>query len=153
MRLTVAEAAERLGVTAEAVRQRIKRNTLAHEKDGRKVYVLLDPDRTRHDGRHDGDRSFDNSLNPLVVASLRDQVEMLRGELDDWKEAARRKDAIIMQMTQSIPALLPPIPPEARPGAPEARESAEEPLGKGEPPAEAQAGSQRPWWRRLFSAT
>jgi hypothetical protein len=43
-RLTVAEASEVLGITVEAVRGRIKRGTLEHERDSGTVYVLLPAD-------------------------------------------------------------------------------------------------------------
>jgi hypothetical protein len=42
-RFTVAQAADVLGLSAEAVRMRIKRGTLAHVKEENTVYVLLDP--------------------------------------------------------------------------------------------------------------
>ena len=42
-RTTVAEAAEVLGISAEAVRGRIRRGTLPVEREGGTVYVLLDP--------------------------------------------------------------------------------------------------------------
>ena len=50
-RLVVAEAARRLGVTPEAIRQRIGRDPLKHDKDedGR-LYVYLDPDTTPSQG-------------------------------------------------------------------------------------------------------
>jgi hypothetical protein len=43
-RLTVADAGRLLGLSAEAVRMRIKRGTLASEEVDGTVYVLLDPD-------------------------------------------------------------------------------------------------------------
>jgi hypothetical protein len=45
-RLTVAEASEILGVTVEAVRGRIKRGTLDHERTDMGVFVLLDTDQS-----------------------------------------------------------------------------------------------------------
>ena len=52
-RVTVAEASEILGITAEAVRTRIKRGKLESLKDppapGGTVYVLLQADQTRPD--------------------------------------------------------------------------------------------------------
>ena len=43
-RLTVPEAAELLGITAEAVRMRIKRGTLHSERRDGRVFVVLGPD-------------------------------------------------------------------------------------------------------------
>ena len=44
-RVTVAEAVARLGVKEQAIRKRIQRGTLAHDKDENgRVYVYLDPE-------------------------------------------------------------------------------------------------------------
>jgi hypothetical protein len=51
-RLTVAEAATHLGITSDAVRQRIRRGSISHERDqDGKVYVYIQPDETRKDDR------------------------------------------------------------------------------------------------------
>ena len=42
--LTVTEAADQLGFSVEAVRQRLKRGTLGHTKHEGRVYVHLDAD-------------------------------------------------------------------------------------------------------------
>jgi excisionase family DNA binding protein len=46
-RVTVGEAAERLGVSEDAVRKRLRRGTLAGGKDGKEWYVLLHVNKTR----------------------------------------------------------------------------------------------------------
>ena len=43
-RLTVQESADALGVTVDAVRRRVKRGTIDHEREGGRVYVLLGAD-------------------------------------------------------------------------------------------------------------
>jgi hypothetical protein len=48
-RVTVADAGRLLGLSAEAVRMRIKRATLASEKVDGTVYVLLDSDQSEPD--------------------------------------------------------------------------------------------------------
>jgi hypothetical protein len=40
-----------------------------------------------------------------LVQSLQDQIAYLRQEAEDWKEEARRKDTIIISLTQRIPEL------------------------------------------------
>src|SRR5215207_9324819 len=54
-RLSVAEAADALGITVDAVRSRIKRGTIEHERVGGRVYVLLVADESRpgHDQYND----------------------------------------------------------------------------------------------------
>src|SRR5215211_4736851 len=97
-RVTVAEAAARLGVKEQAIRKRIQRGTLVYDKDddGR-VYVYLDME-DRATGT-----DADAGINTLLQ-SLQDQVVYLRQEAEDWKEEAHRKDTIIMSLTQRIPA-------------------------------------------------
>src|SRR5215218_6983640 len=58
-RLTVAEASEVLGITVEAVRGRIKRRTLEHERDSGTVYVLLEADQSHDQPRPDDDQTSD----------------------------------------------------------------------------------------------
>ena len=95
-RVTVAEAAAKLGVKEQAIRKRIQRSTLAHDKDddGR-VYVYLDPG----DGATGRGNGIDSGVSTLVQ-SLQEQIACLRQEAEDWKEEARRKDTIIMSLTQ-----------------------------------------------------
>jgi hypothetical protein len=73
-RVTVAEAAARLGVKEQAIRKRIQRGTLAHDKDedGR-VYVYLDPE-DRATGEGNGIATGVSTL----VQSLKEQIAYLR---------------------------------------------------------------------------
>ena len=87
-RFTVAQAADRLGVKEQAVRKRIQRGTLVHDKDedGR-VYVYLDP-RDQADGTGNGNDT-DKEIDTLVQ-SLQDQIEYLRAELQRGGQPMRR---------------------------------------------------------------
>ena len=133
-RVTVQEAATRLGVTESAVRKRVERGTLPHDKedDGR-VYVYLD---TRDIGR---DKVQDSSYD-VIVTRLENENEFLRRELE-------RKDAILLNMTEAMKALSPPsqeTPPDER----------ETPQTVGEEqervaPRPATSGPQESTWRRL----
>jgi len=139
-RLTVAQAAERLGVKEQAIRKRIQCGTPQHDKDetGR-VYVYLNPnDTVEGEGRHTRDGTHLEAL----VESLQDQVEYLRAELarrgETHLEESRRKDSIIAALTQrnreleapremrESPLEQPPIKPEraepAEPVDPERKE-------------------------------
>jgi excisionase family DNA binding protein len=140
-RLTIQEAARRLGVSEGAVRKRVTRGTLEHHKDedGR-VYVYLDDGvDTRVD---EGVYHNSNAL----ISQLRDEVAYLRDE-------NRRKDEIIMQQAMTMRQLTAaPQQPEAT----EAAETVEEQPEEAEPhPAsgEAQESEQRrSWWRRIFGS-
>jgi hypothetical protein len=86
-RVTVADAAKRLGITKEAVRKRISRRTLRSDKDPDgtvRVYVPSSgtPSRTASE-------SFDRDE---LVDLLRAQLEDLRADRDAWREQARRSD-------------------------------------------------------------
>jgi hypothetical protein len=50
-RATAREAAEVLGISVEAVRKRIERDQLAHERVDSRIYVYLDEGRIKY--RHD----------------------------------------------------------------------------------------------------
>jgi hypothetical protein len=141
-RFTVPEAAEVLGVTIEAVRGRIKRDTLAHEKgeDGT-VYVLLNADQSQP--THD-----QSTAQALIVERLENEVRFLREELT-------RKDAILLNMTEVIKAVSPPAQEEAPEGPPEAPISTTEQPGRVGPqtPLEgsmAESVERRSWWARIF---
>ena len=147
-RLTIQEAARALGVSEGAVRKRVTRRTLQHEKeeDGR-VYVYLDAgDRRGVDARQD--EGVDPNNNALI-SQLRDEVAYLRDE-------NRRKDEIIMQQAMTMRQLTAAQPQEPREAAEMATEAAEtveeEPEGAEHHSAagESQEGVQRPWWRRVF---
>ena len=98
-RLTVPEAAARLGITEAAVRGRIKRDTLRSHKESRTVYVLFDDDEPASNrdepAGESGDKSTDQS--ELVAA--------LREALDAEREANRENRRIIAALTSRIPQL------------------------------------------------
>ena len=136
-RVTIQEAARRLGVSEGAVRKRVARGTLEHDKedDGR-VYVYLDIGGTRGvDGGQD--EGVDPDGNALI-SQLRDEVAYLR-------EESRRKDEIIMQQAMTMRALSAPDEPEnVTPGEP--RKEEEPPESTGGP----ETATTRPWWRKIF---
>jgi len=150
-RVSVYEAADLLGVTVDAIRKRIQRGTIPHERheDGR-VYVLLDearalqdksskPTSTVQDDVQD-DRQVPYQTNELVT-ELRAQNEWLRREVE-------RKDAILLRMAERIPELEPA--PEQREGL-VAHATASEGTDKGKVPPEQQEPTQRrTWWRQFF---
>jgi excisionase family DNA binding protein len=104
-RYTVAEAAEILGITAEAVRTRIKRGKLESVKEGGTVHVLLRVDQTgpNIDPTVKGqDRTADQTRPDELIAALREQVAYLRGviatrdqRLATRAEEIRRRDAAL----------------------------------------------------------
>jgi hypothetical protein len=140
-RTTVAEAAEILGISAEAVRGRIRRGTLPVERDGGTVYVLLEGDdhaRTTTDQpRTTADQPGDRT--DLLIAELQDRVRSL-------EEANRENRRLLAAALERIPPQL-----EAPLESAESPETATD--GEADPrPGGVQEGAQRPWWRRWFGA-
>ena len=151
MRRTVAEAAELMGISAEAVRGRIRRGTLPVEREGGAVYVLLEPaayDRLTGDqSRTTDDRPADRTE---LVDALREQISDLRGQLAEANAANRENRRIIAGLAQRIPELEAAGASE-RSEAPETVEEAPESAEPRPGPPGAQAGPRRPWWwRRVF---
>src|SRR5215212_3139064 len=91
-RLSVAEAAEVLGISAEAVRMRLKRGTLRSEREAGTVYVILDADQTRPHGERMGERTPDQTA---LIASMQARIDDLRGQLEEANAANRENRRII----------------------------------------------------------
>jgi hypothetical protein len=163
LRVTIREAASRLGVTEAAIRKRIQRGSLDKEmgEDGR-VYVYLD---LYQDVSHP-ESQVDHE--PLVE-ELRDRVRFLERELDRRSVEAERYQHIVAGLATAnanltdrlkeleAPAREPVAPQEPR----EAPKSAEPRSGTGgahedasRPPDTAEWPVRgellRPWWRRMF---
>src|SRR5829696_3238499 len=167
-RVTVAEAAEILGITAEAVRTRIKRDKLDSVKDpprpGGKVYVLLNPDQTRPnpDPTPQGqDRTHDHTQ---LVDTLREQVAYLQGviatrdrELEQRAEEIRRRDAALEREQQltamfadRLRQLEAPTPSEARESPQPAKEEPERAETQSATRGTQEGAQRRSWWERWF---
>ncbi len=152
-RLTVSQAAAALGISAEAVRQRIKRGTIEHEKVDGTVYVLVGGDGTRQDTDTTGDRTSDRTE---LVDRLRDEVQFLRNELrqrdERHAEEIRRRDHLLAAALERIPELEAASPPEPR-DEPESDRDGEPGTNTPSSSASPQTGTQRrSWWRRLIGS-
>jgi excisionase family DNA binding protein len=146
-RLTIQEAAHRLGVSESAVRKRIKRGTLKREKteEGR---VLVYMESTSAPGAEEVRPPERDAL----ISEMQDRLAFLERELEVRAEEIRRRDTIIMNMTEAMKALNPPTQ-EASSDERESPQTGEEEPERAEPRAvavESQEPVQRPWWRRWF---
>ncbi len=132
-RLTVAQAADALRISQDAVRKRIARGTIPHDRDeSGRVYVYLAPSETvlRTD-QDTGEDAVSKTVQDTYIHSLEDQIAFLRRELE-------RQDAILLNLTERIPQLEAPR---------ESPETAAEPSEGAEPRPYAggtQEGVQRP---------
>ena len=92
-RVTVAQAAERLGISQDAVRQRIRRGTIDYERtaEGR-LYVYLTPQDTEPD-------SVPYTVQKVLVEHLQREIDFLHKELE-------RKDHLLAAALERIPMAL-----------------------------------------------
>ncbi len=169
-RVSVDEAARELGLSVDAVRKRVQRGTIEHERDAAgRVHILLDsPDNasTVRDERPDITGQLLDAKEE-TISELRDRVRRLEHELDVRNEEVRRRDHLLAAALERIPELEAPresqdTPSEAEPRSDRVEEASgatEEP----ERPAEGDSGPlwhgtdatpedppRRPWWRRWF---
>jgi hypothetical protein len=108
-----------LGITVDAVRSRVKRGTIDHERVGGRVYVLLGDDEARPGHDQGGDQGGDQGTTAPedrtaeLIATLREQ---LQAERQAHAEARR----LLAAALERIPAI------EAPQEASEASEAVEE---------------------------
>jgi hypothetical protein len=157
--LTVPEAARALGISPEAVRNRLSRGTLNSEKENGTVYVLLPADRVRctddrsrytadiPDGtsRRIGDTSNDILRDSASLMSAKDEtIRVLSEQLEAERTASAELRRIVAGLVQRVPEL------EAAPEPRNAPKTASEGTVKGDvPPPEPERVS---WLRRLLRA-
>ncbi len=146
LRVTIREAASRIGVTEGAIRKRIQRGTLRNEHEDGRVYVYLDlyQDKSHPESQVDHDP---------MVEELRDRVRFMERQLEAERDAHREARRIIAGLVQRVPEL----EPAARTGAdqeppdpPETAAAEPERVDIGPATAGSQTSAQRPWWRRWF---
>lgn len=153
-RVTVAQAAEILGITVEAVRGRIKRKTLEHERHSGTVYVLLHADQMPTGRQPGDDQTTDQpqSDSTALISAKDETIATLQEQLQAERQAHAEARRLLMAALERIPPQL-----EAPRESPETVEEASE--GASDRPAtEApQTGAQgqqsearRPWWRRIL---
>src|ERR687884_687482 len=142
-RFNVPEAARALGISPEAVRNRLSRGTLESVKEDGTVYVLLSTDRVRHTGDIPPDMSVESSA---LISAKDETIRVLTAQLEAERAASAELRRIVAGLVQRVPELEPAreAPAEPRDG----RETAsEEPGG-----VEVGQEQKRPisWWRRMF---
>ena len=159
-RLTVAQAAEVLGISVEAIRGRIKRNTLEHERTQEGVFVFLNANQSTDRMQPDADRAQPDQQAESVVELMREmmahteeRIAYLERQVEEEREARRRADMLLAQLVQRIPELEAPTDTPQEP--PESPTAATEQPGRVEPQAQVegqQTPDRRPWWQRWFGS-
>ena len=143
-RMTLQDAAQELGITPDALRQRIRRGQYHSTKEEGRVYVYLNLDRTKTERDVQGEPT-------TLISALENRIESLERQLTEANERDRENRRIIAALTQRIPELEP-----TREASLESRESPEgvdetaERVNPPPPEEPREETSQRPWYRRWF---
>lgn len=151
LRVTIREAASRLGVTEGAIRKRIQRGSLPREQgEGGRVYVYLDEyqDMSQPESQIDSD--------PLVE-ELRDRVRFLEKELERRGDEGERYQRIIAGLAQSnsnltdrLKELKAPEPSQEDVKKHAEWSEDEESVGEDANLSTRSAEKRQGWWRRVF---
>ncbi len=119
-RVSVDEAARAFGVTVDAIRKRVQRGTIPHERDeSGRVWVLLeaasamqDTAGTVRDKDQDGTGHLRRELleaKEETIAELKDRVayleRRLERQMEEEHEARRRTDTLLAQLSQANAAM------------------------------------------------
>jgi hypothetical protein len=138
---TLTDAARKLDTLEGALRQRTRRGTLESYKEHGRVYVYIPRTDTVQDDVH-------TPASHTLITEIQARVELLEQELERAHERDRETRRLLAAALERIPPQLEApaestTPPEMVEEAPERTESR---------PAtgEAQEGTQRSWWRRVF---
>src|SRR5215208_2285516 len=101
-----------MGVTVDAIRKRISRGTIPHEKDedGR-VWVILDTDQDTASNVRDIYQPQSDS--EALTSELRDRLRYVEGQLEAERQAHAEARRLLMAALERIPPQL-EAPPEAR---------------------------------------
>ena len=155
-RYTVAEAADILGITTGAVRNRLSRGTLRSTKFAGTVYVLLPDDMSSGNNRGTGDIS--NEMPPFepdaLISSKDETIAVLREQLEVERQAHAEARRLLMAALERIPAIEAPQEvtedAEAVEEEPEASEPRPAPAEPQKAPQNSQSGALRGLRRRIL---
>ena len=137
-----------LGVTIEAVRGRIKRGTLEHERTDKGVFVLLPADQSTDRPQPDTDQTTDRlqSDNAALISAKDETIAALRDQLEAERQAHAEARRLLMAALERIPPQL-----EAPSEPPESLETPSDSAPNTPTPLEPETPAvPRPWWRRWF---
>src|SRR5215218_1669299 len=119
-RMSVYQAAEVMGVTVDAIRKRVSRRTIPHERDedGR-VWVILDTDQDAASKVQDTDQPRSDAS--ALISELHARISSLEYQLEQERQANSEHRRLLAAALERIPPQL-----EAASEARESSETAEE---------------------------
>ena len=156
--ITVANAARILGVSKQAIRQRIYRDTIPHRKesDGT-VLVRITGHNPETNGETNG-KSYAETPDDIpehaeavsreLIDELRNRIDFVERQLEQANERDRENRRIIAGLVQRVPELEPTSNSSSGPQDSSRTPSGEQENGTG--PADDTDPQKRSWWRRLL---
>jgi hypothetical protein len=146
-RLIVPDAARALGISPEAVRNRLSRGTLESVKESGTVYVLIDRDIPIQGADISGDRPVESGA---LISEMRSRIESLERQLEIRNEELREHRRLLAAALERIPpAIEAPQEPRESPETTESTGPRERRPFTDEERAQ-EAAQPRSWWRRMF---
>jgi excisionase family DNA binding protein len=118
-RLTTDQAARVLGVSVDAVKKRAERGELPHEKEGNRLYILLEDVATQSGDDIEGESG-------ALISQMQARIDLLGWQLEQANDRDREIRRIIAALTQRIPELPGAQAPSSQPEPREAPETATE---------------------------
>jgi transcriptional regulator with XRE-family HTH domain len=97
-KLTLQEAARELGITPDALRQRLRRGQYRSIKENNRLYVWLDADRT-------GEAHDPTATSSALVSEMRERIASLEHQLREANLRDQENRRIVAALTQRIPEL------------------------------------------------
>ena len=147
-RVSVPQAADHLGTTVDAIRKRVQRGTIPHEKDpAGRVWILLDTGRPRQDTVQDTDQPQSDSS--ALIAAKDETIATLRDQLEAERQAHAEARRLLMAALERIPPQL-EAPQEPRESPETVEEASEGREPRSYAPGAQEGVQRRPWWRRVF---
>jgi len=141
-----------MGITVDAIRKRVARGTIPHEKDedGR-VWVILDTDqdmasKVRDTGQPQSDKDS-------LISEMSDRIASLERQLEAERQANSEHRRLLAAALERIPPQLEATTAPSEPReSPQTVEREPERVETRPTTTETHEGAQRPWWRRVFGS-
>jgi hypothetical protein len=154
--VTFAEAAERLNITADAVRMRVHRGRLASIRVNERTFVLWPQPERLHEQHAERTRTEHRAAvqsDDRLVVALEQRIASLERQLDERTEEIRRRDHIIAGLVERVRELpAGDVSPDAPHNANTGTLRGDAPMRTPETSTHDQGPVWRRWWRRLTGA-
>ena len=116
-RVSVPQAADHLGTTVDAIRNRVHRGTIPYERDEQgRVWILLDTGRPRQDATGHRQDTGQPQYEPddALISEMREHIEDLRAQLEAERQAHAEARRLLLSALEKIPPAIEAPSREAR---------------------------------------